>query len=50
MSTQNLAQPAVQTSSSPAAAIGLTSEEAAARLERLGPNDPLVRPNRTSKT
>ncbi|MGB7758313.1 MAG: magnesium-translocating P-type ATPase [Bryobacteraceae bacterium] len=43
MSTQNLAQPAVQTSSSPAAAIGLTSEEAAARLERLGPNDPTPR-------
>src|SRR5271157_3312899 len=40
MSFQNLPQPAVRAASSQAAAIGLTSQEAEARLKQLGPNDP----------
>jgi len=40
MSTQNLAQPAGQPVSPPAAAKGLTSQEAEALLSQFGPNDP----------
>jgi len=40
MSTQNPVQPAAQPGSSGAAANGLTSQEAAARLSQFGPNDP----------
>src|SRR5271165_1963757 len=40
MSTQNLAQPTAQAVGSPAAANGLTSQEAGVRLQQFGPNDP----------
>jgi Mg2+-importing ATPase len=40
MSVENLDPPAAQTVSSPAASPGLTSQEAAARLDQFGPNDP----------
>jgi Mg2+-importing ATPase len=40
MSVQSLTQTAAQAVSSPAVANGLTSQEAEARLDRFGPNDP----------
>ena len=40
MSVQNLEPPAAEAAASAAAARGLTSQEAAARLDQFGPNDP----------
>src|SRR5271157_2716495 len=40
MSVQNLPEPPAQAVSSPAAPIGLTSQEAETRLKQFGPNDP----------